>query len=397
MVLLADYRGREQSYVKHVFLERYLEALIFKTASVYRHIVYVDGFAGPWQSANELFKDTSFGIALSALRRAKETWKTKSRDVKMTAFLVEQDPKAYGKLATIQPQFHDIEIKTYNEDFISLVPTIVADIPRDAFAFFFIDPKGWGIPLLKLKPMLARQKSEVTFNFMFEFINRAASITDPDTVAGLNELMPYGDWRQRLTAAADADERKAILIDAFTKNLQQIGGYSYVVPTEILRPLTNRTLYCLFYATRHEIGLKEFRQCQTKALDAQASTRAALKVQYEVAGSGQQEMFTSLRDMGPNETAAEREAAKKAAEAAVLELAPKAPDHITYKQLWPMVLTKHAVRLTEVNAICTGLKKKNELIFLDWPPHAKAPKDGYRLQRPAQGAKLIIPPAPRRS
>lgn len=226
MVLLADYRGREQSYVKHVFLERYLEALIFKTASVYRHIVYVDGFAGPWQSANELFKDTSFGIALSALRRAKETWKTKSRDVKMTAFLVEQDPKAYGKLATIQPQFHDIEIKTYNEDFISLVPTIVADIPRDAFAFFFIDPKGWGIPLLKLKPMLARQKSEVTFNFMFEFINRAASITDPDTVAGLNELMPYGDWRQRLTAAADADERKAILIDAFTKNLQQIGGYS---------------------------------------------------------------------------------------------------------------------------------------------------------------------------
>ena len=33
MVALQDYAGREQSYVKHVFLERYLEALIFKTAS----------------------------------------------------------------------------------------------------------------------------------------------------------------------------------------------------------------------------------------------------------------------------------------------------------------------------------------------------------------------------
>jgi hypothetical protein len=78
MVSLDDYVGREQAYVKHVFLKRYLEALIFKTASTYNHIVYVDGFAGPWQSANEEFADTSFGIALNALRRAKETWQKAS-------------------------------------------------------------------------------------------------------------------------------------------------------------------------------------------------------------------------------------------------------------------------------------------------------------------------------
>jgi hypothetical protein len=75
MVALSDYTGREQSYVKHVFLERYLERLVHKTASVYPHIVYVDGFAGPWQSANEKFDDTSFGIALNALRSAKASWK----------------------------------------------------------------------------------------------------------------------------------------------------------------------------------------------------------------------------------------------------------------------------------------------------------------------------------
>ena len=74
------------------------------------------------------------------------------------------------------------------------------DIPREAFAFFLIDPKGWRIPLAKLQPLLARPKSEVVFNFMFEFINRAASMTEPDTVAGLDELMPYGNWRQRLTS-----------------------------------------------------------------------------------------------------------------------------------------------------------------------------------------------------
>ena len=368
MVTLADYAGREQSYVKHVFLERYLEALIFKTASVYSHIVYVDGFAGPWQSASEQFEDTSFGIALNALRRAKETWKNSGRNVRMTAFLVEQHAKAYAQLATIQPLFPDIEIKTYHDDFISIVPRIVADIPPTAFAFFFIDPKGWGIPLLKLRPMLARSKSEVTFNFMFEFINRAASMTDPDTVAGLDELMPYGNWRQRLAEAEKAvgrpltpDERKEILISAFTENLQQIGDYPYVVPTEILRPLKDRTLYCLFYATRHEIGLQEFRACQTKALDAQAATRATLKVQQEASTSGQAEFFDTLHDMGPDQMEAYLAKEREKAKASILVLAPEGPSTILYRMLWPLVLSQHLVRLKDVNALCGAMKKTGEL------------------------------------
>jgi len=45
--------------------------LVHKTASRCPHIVYVNGFAGPWQSANEKFEDTSFGIALNVLRRAR--------------------------------------------------------------------------------------------------------------------------------------------------------------------------------------------------------------------------------------------------------------------------------------------------------------------------------------
>src|SRR5258707_12320493 len=116
MIALQDYAGREQSYVKHVFLERSLEALIFKTASRYNHIVYVDGFAGPWQSAGEQFEDTSFGIALNALRRAKETWKKNGRAVKMMAILVEQNAAAHAKLATIPSKYPDITIKTYPTD-----------------------------------------------------------------------------------------------------------------------------------------------------------------------------------------------------------------------------------------------------------------------------------------
>lgn len=390
MVALQDYAGREQAYVKHVFLERYLEALIFKTASRFDRIVYVDGFAGPWQSSSEQFEDTSFGIALNALRQAKETWKKQGRIVDMTALLVEHNAAAHARLATIPPRYPDITIKTYPADFLSVVPSILKDIPSDAFAFFFIDPKGWRIPLAKLQQLLARPKSEVTFNFMFEFINRAASMSEPVTVAGLDELMPYGDWRARLAQAEQGagraltpDERKDILIGAFTENLAQIGDYQYVVPTEILRPLRDRTLYCLLYATRHERGIAAFRECQTKALDAQAETRAALKVRHKASGSGQSEFFESLHDMGPNETAAMRAAEKAKAEAMVLELTPKAPDYIIYKKLWAAVLTKYAVRITDVNSICANLKKKGALLFPDWETGKRVPQDHYRIQLPA--------------
>jgi len=385
MVSLEDYAGREQSYVKHVFLERYLEALVIKTASTYNHIVYVDGFAGPWQSANEQFEDTSFGIALNALRRAKQTWQGSGRTVQMTALLVERDAKAFVQLAKIPARYPDIAVKTYPKDFMSVVPALLKEIPRDAFAFFLIDPKGWRIRLAQLQPLLGRDKSEVIFNFMFDFVNRAASMK---AAAGLDELIPYGDWRRRLAEAepiasvtATPEERKEILVDAFTDSLRVLGGYAYVVPTEILRPLTDRTLYCLFYATRHDTGLSVFRDCQIAALKAQSTTRAAGKVKYKASSSGQSELFESLHEMGPDEIEGRLEDEKRKAEAAIRHLVPKSPASIVYRKLWSTILLHHMVRKTDVNTICADMRKKEELLFPDWEARRRVPQDNYRVQR----------------
>jgi three-Cys-motif partner protein len=385
MVSLEDYAGREQSYVKHVFLERYLEALVIKTASTYNHIVYVDGFAGPWQSANEQFEDTSFGIALNALRRAKQTWQGSGRTVQMTALLVERDAKAFVQLAKIPARYPDIAVMTYPKDFMSVVPALLKEIPRDAFAFFLIDPKGWRIPLAQLQPLLGRDKSEVIFNFMFDFVNRAASMK---AAVGLDELIPYGDWRRRLAEAepiasvtATPEERKEILVDAFTESLRVLGGYAYVVPTEILRPLTDRTLYCLFYATRHDTGLSVFRDCQIAALKAQSTTRAAGKVKYKASSSGQSELFESLHEMGPDEIEGRLEDEKRKAEAAIRHLVPKSPASIVYRKLWSTILLHHMVRMTDVNTICADMRKKEELLFPDWEARRRVPQDNYRVQR----------------
>ena len=304
----------------------------------------------------------------------------------MTAHLVERDSQAYARLATIAALYPDIEVKTYPGEFISALPRILGDVPEDAFAFFLIDPMGWRIPLRGLSTMLARRKSEVIFNFMFDFINRAANIRDPIVVAGLDELIPFGDWRIRLEKAerdgATPEQRKEILVAAFTESLARIGAFAYVAETTILRPLEDRPLYCLCYATRHRMGIEVFRDCQIKALEEQSKTRAATKVKHAQVVSGQREIFQSLHDMGPDELADFLQRERSKAEATLVALAPVIPGAARYDEVWPKVLARHVVRRTDVNQIAARLRSEHRLIFPDSEKGKRIPQPLYRIQRP---------------
>ena len=64
----ALYAGREQAFIKHCLLEQYLPEWAWKIGSQWDALVYVDGFAGPWDVRSPDFADSSFGIAVNALR-----------------------------------------------------------------------------------------------------------------------------------------------------------------------------------------------------------------------------------------------------------------------------------------------------------------------------------------
>jgi three-Cys-motif partner protein len=305
----------------------------------------------------------------------------------MSAYLVEKDAKAYAQLASVPKQYPDVSIRTYHGDFLTALPSILKDIPAEAFAFFFIDPKGWRIPLKSLQPMLARSHSEVIFNFMFDFINRAASMKDATVTLALDELMPFGDFRGKLAKLERGDpsgvalERKAVLVEAFGESLSRLGNYEYVAETTVLRASKDRPLYCLFYATRHPKGIEVFRDCQMKALREQSKTRASTKVSSSETSSGQKELFQSLHDMGPDEFDSFVASEKSAAEKTLIELSPTQPKAISYEKLWPKVLARHVVRLTDVNQIAARLREQNALLFPDWERGKRVPQPNYRVQR----------------
>jgi three-Cys-motif partner protein len=375
------YAGREQAYVKHFLLRNYFSDLIHKVASGYDNIVYVDGFSGPWQSADDDLRDTSFGIALGAMRSAKAAWKLQGRDVHMHAMLVEKRARAFRELQKVPAKYPDIDVRPYRGEFVPLVPTLLRDMPQKSFAFIFIDPKGWRIDIDALAPLLRRPNAEVLFNFMFDFINRAASMSDPAIVAGLDALIKTGGWRERLISARPegsrplADIRKEILVDAFSQTLAEVGRYDFVAETPIFRPLADWTLYSLIYATRQPPGIEVFRKAQIKTLREQETVRGNVR-QAKYSGPQMDAFLPS--EMTSSETEVYLASERLAAERMLLDLADATPPR-TYGEVWPKVLAKHAVRKTDLNRIAAAFRKDGRLVFPDWEPGKRVPSNAWHL------------------
>jgi hypothetical protein len=271
----------------------------------------------------------------------------------------------------------------YHGDFVAIARELAKRIPQQAFVFLFIGPKGWRINMASIAPLLRLPNCEVVFNFMFDFINRAASMADPVIVAGLNELIPDGDWRESLTVAVGGGrpDRKRILIDAFSASLGRIGGYPLVAETPIFRPLKDRTLYSLIYATRKAPGIQVFRDCQIKTLREQSVVRGSTKLARSSETTGQSALFL-FSEMTPDDT--ERYLKEQAAEAerALFNLTPIAPAVIRYGDLWPQILARYAIRKSELNEMAGGAHRTGRIEFVNWAPRKRIPDDGYEMRRP---------------
>ncbi len=386
----AHYAGREQALVKHHFLKHYLQSLIHKIASTYDEVVYVDGFSGPWQHRGEAFEDTSFGIALKALTEARQSWasmKSKARLVRMTAHLVEKDATAHGRLAELKSLFPNIKIITHNADFVQVAADISRSIPSRAFSFVFVDPKGFSLDLKVIRPLIARDHSEIVFNFMFDFINRFALSDDAAISSILDRLIPDENWREPMRAldtdpAATPLLRKRVLVDAFERAVSRLGRYPYVADVDVQRPNQDRTLYFLVYGSRQPAGIQVFRDCQIKSLGVQSDIIARKKVTDRAATTNQFELLGSMHDMAPDPNQTFLAAEYQKAREMLLEIVPPSGEGMIWSAVWPKVLARHVVRKTDLNRAANEYRKDGNLVFSTWSGARKSvPEDDYLVLR----------------
>jgi hypothetical protein len=148
------YRGREQTYLKHFFLERYLERVTYNIGSFQNEFVYVDGFSGPWKSGDEPLDDTSFMIAIKKLRQVREGLGKIGRTPKIRCLFVEKDPESYRALEAAVRHVTDIQVQPLNGEFEQSIPEVLKFVAK-AFSLVFIQR-------LRAASVISRARSALT-------------------------------------------------------------------------------------------------------------------------------------------------------------------------------------------------------------------------------------------
>ena len=162
---LSDYEGREQAYVKHRLLQKYLPDLVYKISTTWGALVFIDGFAGPWKTRDPQYADSSFGVALQTLRECQEGVKAKGRDFKVGLILVEKNPNRFVKLEQFAAAKSEerCPIHPIEGEFIKSIPEInrlAKQTAPNTFRFILLDPKGWAdIPMEALKSFVKGRSS----------------------------------------------------------------------------------------------------------------------------------------------------------------------------------------------------------------------------------------------
>jgi three-Cys-motif partner protein len=266
-----DYQGRPQTYVKHLFLKRYLYALAFKVLQApgsNLDFLYIDGFSGPWKSTADHRSDTSFSIALTVLSDVARHLRDRGLMPHIRAIFVEKNRGASEELECAVAEFPLIESVVINGQFEECIPRIVKMV-GGAFVFTFVDPTGWtGLALKKLAPLLCISRSEVLINMMAYSLTRHLEL--PSVQGGLEEYFGGPGWRERYCQIyGGTRQREEAFRQTYLVRLKEICNFRYVGTTRVRFGGQQRTYFYLVYGTRHPAGMEVFRDTERKAVEVQ--------------------------------------------------------------------------------------------------------------------------------
>lgn len=282
-VSLAHYKGREQAYVKHCLLEEYLPDWAYKVGTKWDSLVYIDGFAGPWETKDPNYADSSFGVAIDSLRRCQiGLMENRGRQLQFESILVEERRGAFVKLQkfALDKSLPGFGVHPLSGEFVRQIPKInqlIASTTQNPFRFIFLDPKGWAdIPMQKLRPFLRDRSCEVLITLMTRHIIRFLNETDRE--ASYREL--FG--RPGVLEILRATPREKLVdqaVEEYSDSLRLLCGFKYVSSAVILEPDSESIRYFLLYATNHPRGVEVFKEAEIKAARIQDHVRHATRVE----------------------------------------------------------------------------------------------------------------------
>ena len=273
------YNGREQTYIKHVFLRRYLEGLAIKVlAGGWDAFNYVDGFAGPWNTRdNEGFTDASFGLAVDLLETVRKFVEKRSgRNLKVRFFLCEKNSEAVVRLREFAENQTGLEIHVFEGAFEDNLDAISARIPN-GFTFTFIDPTNWVVRIEDVCEFLKAKRGEFLFNFMTEEVSRHS--VNPKVANQFGALVGDPDWQETAKSLPEGMRGELKVLHLLKEAFRNRVGILFLPDFSILKPLAHREKMRLMLGTDSPEGLKLFRDTQAKVEGEEFKSRRQAKTE----------------------------------------------------------------------------------------------------------------------
>ena len=300
----------------------------------------------------------------------------KQRYPNIRAIFVEKDPTAFRTLQTTLHQHRGATKTTaLPGTFEDNIGAILQEV-GNAFAFFFIDPKGWsGFAMEHITPILQHQPGEVMVNFMYDFINRFINFPDTANERSLDRFFGTRTWRE----IRNTSDREAASLDCYKEQIRAVGGYTYVTSTRILKPRSDRAFFHLVNATRSPKGIIEFRGVEKKTANEQDAVRTVLQREHRETKTGQGEIpFASTGDLSQT-TREERKRRLQEAKVRLNEILRQGPVH--YEQLQPRILELPLVWESDLTSILRSAVEAGSIAIDGMGPRDRTPKKGCTVRR----------------
>lgn len=279
---------------KHMVLGNYMDAWLPIMLQQSRHVLFVDGFAGPGEYAGG-----EIGSPLIALKSLAEHSAIKRFRGRINFVFIEKDLHRKNFLEETVKPFTDrlpenssarIFHSTFVERMTKILDWFESRQQKLPPSFVMIDPFGVSdIPMSVIRRIMANPSTEVYISFMYDAINRFRS--QPNFERHLDELFGCPEWRGGIEIPEGTD-RKKYFHALYEKGLREAGA-KFVIFFELYR--NERLIYTIFFATQHLEGCDVMKKAMWKTapfgdFKFKSGTANQLTLGIEPAG------FTPLRE-----------------------------------------------------------------------------------------------------
>ncbi len=370
-----EYRGREQTFLKHMVLREYLSSWVQKLGRTGRpgetvQLWYVDCFAGPWQAKGQQLEDTSIAIGLGALDEALES---PGLNVAASAIFIERESGPFRQLKTFlldrESKVTTLTLHGEFGDYVDEINSHVADDP----AFIFIDPTGWkGVGMGFVVPLLQRARRDVLVNVMFNYVNRFKGDSREFLRTQMGEFFGLDD------ASGLKEKTELELMEIYRTKLKEHSGSKYSLYIAIPHSIRDRTWFYLVVAGSNPALVQLFRRVEAKVVGAVAGEVRgdAMRRASDARGQG----AFHFGDRLPDHRYEKLNRAALEAVPAEIERMLGESNGIQFHDLWPHVLERHHITLAELGKLIVTMHMDGRLRVEGMKGNERTPKNRHWIR-----------------